>query len=115
MGAYRYIRISRQRGEIELQSTDELAFTQLIAALSSKSTCQVRLPSSKSPYPLSHHCHFSGSDKHVERAWKLIADRLSAEGWVRLDEPVATRSQDDALMYFGIPPAKVVPVSLPRH
>jgi hypothetical protein len=105
MAAYRYIRILRQSEEIELQSTDELAFTQLVGDLS-RSTCRVCLERRDPTFSYFHHCRFSGSSEHMERAWELIAERLGKEGWVRLDSSPATALGSDGLMYFGIAPAK---------
>jgi hypothetical protein len=95
----------RQREGIELQSTDELAFKQLVGVLS-ESTCRVCPASRESPFRYFHHCRFSGSNEHIEQAWVLIAERLGKEGWVRLDNPRGTTLQGDHLMYFGIPSAK---------
>jgi hypothetical protein len=100
MAAYRYIRILRKSEEIELQSTDELAFTQLVGDLS-KSTCRVCLASREPAFSYFHHCRFSGSSEHMERAWELIAERLAKEGWVRLDNSPAAVVGCDGLMYFG--------------
>jgi hypothetical protein len=101
MGVHRYIRVLREDKEIELQSTDELAFARLVTALS-QSALKVRV--AKSPYSYFHHCRFRGANEHVDRAWKLIADRLHADGWVRLDDSSATGSDMGRLMYFGVPP-----------
>jgi hypothetical protein len=108
MVAYRYIRISRQSEAIELQSSDASTFSQLVGALS-ESASGVRLSLSEPPDRYFQHCHVYGPDEHVERAWKWIAERLCADGWVRLDGSSTTSPSVNGLMYFGIPPAEYKP------
>jgi hypothetical protein len=38
----------------------------------------------------------------VEQAWSLIVEKLTADGWVRLDNSIAAGPNDQRLMYFGI-------------
>jgi hypothetical protein len=108
MGAYRYIRISRQSEALELQSSDASTFSQLIGALS-ESNSGVRLSLSEPPDRLFQHCRLYGSDEHVERAWTWIAERLFADGWVRLDGTSTTRPSANGLIYFGVPQAEFKP------